>query len=101
MSAKENTMSQMPLYPIHFKPIYQYRIWGGRNLADLLSEPLPGDDPIGEAWVLSDRDDHASLVANGSLKGISIACCGRSVCISSGRIGNRAGNCAAGLEKLI
>ena len=35
----------------------------------LLSAPLPGDGPIGEAWVLSDRDDHQSLVANGPLKG--------------------------------
>jgi mannose-6-phosphate isomerase len=38
-------------------------------LAELLSAPLPGDGPVGEAWVLSDRDDHQSLVANGPLKG--------------------------------
>lgn len=69
MSSKENTKSQISLYPIRFEPIYQYRIWGGRNLAELLSAPLPGNDPVGEAWVLSDRDDHASLVADGSLKG--------------------------------
>ncbi len=72
MSTKENTKNQIPLYPIRFEPIYQYRIWGGRNLANLLSAPLPGNDPIGEAWVLRDRDDHASLVANGSLKGQTI-----------------------------
>jgi mannose-6-phosphate isomerase len=30
---------------------------------------LPGTGPIGEAWLLSDRDDHPSLVANGPLKG--------------------------------
>jgi mannose-6-phosphate isomerase len=30
------------------------------------------DGPIGEAWVLSDRDDHASIVDNGSLKGQTI-----------------------------
>ncbi len=65
-------MRQIPLYPICFEPIYQYRIWGGRNLANLLSAPLPGNDPIGEAWVLSDRDDHASRVANGLLKGHTI-----------------------------
>ncbi len=35
----------------------------------MLSVPLPGDGPIGEAWVLSDRTDHQSLVANGPLKG--------------------------------
>jgi mannose-6-phosphate isomerase len=42
-------------------------------LANLLSVPLPGDGPIGEAWLLSDRDDHSSLVAEGPLKGTTIA----------------------------
>ena len=36
-------MSQMPLYPLRFEPIYQYRLWGGRRLADLLTAPLPGE----------------------------------------------------------
>ena len=62
----------MPLYPLRFEPIYQYRLWGGRRLSGLLSAPLPGDGPIGEAWILSDRDDHQSLVANGPLKGRTI-----------------------------
>jgi mannose-6-phosphate isomerase len=57
------------LYPLRFEPIYQYRLWGSRRLADLLTAPLPGDGPIGEAWVLSDRGDHASRVADGPLKG--------------------------------
>jgi mannose-6-phosphate isomerase len=65
-------MSQILLYPLRFEPIYQYRLWGGRRLADLLTAPLPGDGPIGEAWVLSDRDDHESHVANGPLKGRTI-----------------------------
>jgi len=64
--------SQITLYPLRFEPIYQYRIWGGRRLADLLTAPLPGDGPIGEAWILSDREDHASRVANGPLKGRTI-----------------------------
>src|SRR5271163_4072836 len=66
-------MSETLLYPLRFEPIYQYRLWGGRRLADLLSAPLPGIGPIGEAWVLSDRDDHPSQVANGALKGRTIA----------------------------
>ena len=41
-------------------------------MAGLLSAPMPGDDPIGEAWLLSDRHDHVSLVADGPLKGKSI-----------------------------
>jgi mannose-6-phosphate isomerase len=59
---------------MRFEPIYQYRLWGGRRLANLLAAPLPGDGPIGEAWILSDRDDHPSLVAGGPLKGTTIAC---------------------------
>jgi mannose-6-phosphate isomerase len=66
-------MSQTFLYPLRFEPIYQYRLWGGRRLADLLTAPLPGDGPIGEAWVLSDREDHPSRVANGPFKGQTIA----------------------------
>ena len=57
------------LYPSRFEPIYQYRLWGGRRLANLLSAPLPADGPIGEAWVLTDRADHQSQIANGPLKG--------------------------------
>ncbi len=60
------------MYPLRFEPIYQYRLWGGRRLANLLSVPLPGDGPIGEAWILSDRDDHQSPVSNGPLKGRNI-----------------------------
>jgi mannose-6-phosphate isomerase len=59
------------LYPLKFEPIYQYRLWGGRKLANLLSKPLPNDGPIGEAWILSDRKDHASKVIDGPLKGYS------------------------------
>ena len=63
----------MTLYPLRFEPIFQYRLWGGRRLADFLTAPLPGDGPIGEAWVLSDRADHPSLVADGPLQGWTIA----------------------------
>jgi mannose-6-phosphate isomerase len=60
-------------YPLRFEPIYQYRLWGGRRLENWLSAPLPGDGPIGEAWLLSDRDEHPSRVADGPLKGRTIA----------------------------
>jgi mannose-6-phosphate isomerase len=59
-------------YPLKFDPIYQYRLWGGRKLEHLLSKPLPKDEPIGEAWILSDRDDHASKVSEGALKGYTL-----------------------------
>jgi mannose-6-phosphate isomerase len=59
------------LYPLRFEPIFQYRLWGGRSLSNPLSAPLP-DGPVGEAWILSDREDHPSRVANGSLKGLAL-----------------------------
>lgn len=59
-------------YPFKFDPIYQYRIWGGRNLEQVLSKPLPPNEPIGEAWILSDRKDHASKVSEGALKGTTL-----------------------------
>ena len=65
-------MIRAPMYPLRFEPLYQYRLWGGRRLADLLSAPLRGDGPIGEAWLLSDRDDHPSRVAAGPLKGSTL-----------------------------
>ena len=52
--------NQILLYPLRFEPIYQYRLWGGRHLAALLTVAAADDGPIGEAWLLSDRDDHQS-----------------------------------------
>jgi mannose-6-phosphate isomerase len=69
---ENRTIPQALLYPLRFEPIYQYRLWGGRHLADLLTAPLPSG-PVGEAWILSDRDDYASRVADGPLKGQTIS----------------------------
>jgi len=71
MNHKKKRATKDLLYPLRFEPIYQYRLWGGRRLADLLTEPLPSG-PIGEAWILSDRDDHQSRVADGALEGRTI-----------------------------
>ncbi len=59
----------MSLYPLRFEPIFQYRLWGGRKLERYSRVPLGVDGPAGEAWILSDRDDFAGLVAEGDLKG--------------------------------
>jgi mannose-6-phosphate isomerase len=60
------------LYPLRFEPIYQFRIWGGQRLRQLVNAPLPDGQPVGEAWLLSDRDDHPSVVAEGPLAGRSL-----------------------------
>ena len=67
----EGALNQALLYPLRFEPIYQYRLWGARHLANLLTTPLPSG-PVGEAWILSDRDDHQSQVSSGPLKGQTI-----------------------------
>jgi mannose-6-phosphate isomerase len=69
---REGASDQALLYPLRFEPIYQYRLWGGRHLASLLTAPLPSG-PVGEAWLLSDRDDHQSRVTDGPLKGRTIS----------------------------
>jgi mannose-6-phosphate isomerase len=66
-------MIQFPLYPLRIEPIFGANIWGGSRLPQLLGVTLPDEGPIGEAWILSDRADHPSRVANGRLKGSTIA----------------------------
>ena len=74
LSASDGAMlDAISLYPLRFEPILQYRLWGGRHLEAWLDAKLPDDGPIGEAWLLSDRDDYPSRVAGGPLKGQTLA----------------------------
>ncbi len=58
------------LYPLKFEPIYQERIWGGDQLQTVLKRQLPEtDQPIGESWELSDREEACSRVVNGPMAG--------------------------------
>jgi mannose-6-phosphate isomerase len=51
---------------ITFKPIYQERIWGGRNLETFYHRQLPDPSiPYGEAWEIVDRDNAQSIVSEG------------------------------------
>jgi mannose-6-phosphate isomerase len=40
-------MNQEPVYSLRFEPVHPYQLRGGRRLANLLSDPLPDDGPIG------------------------------------------------------
>jgi mannose-6-phosphate isomerase len=57
------------LYPLLFKPVFQERIWGGRNIERLYGKPLPPNVPIGESWEICDRADVQSEIINGPLAG--------------------------------
>lgn len=58
------------MYPLKFKPAFKFYPYGGRRFADILEmEGVPRDRDVAEAWLLSDRPDAPSLVANGPLAG--------------------------------
>jgi mannose-6-phosphate isomerase len=62
----------MGLYPLRFDPIFKHNLWGGRRLPAYLRRDPPHDDPIGEAWVLSDVEGSESRITNGPLAGRSL-----------------------------
>jgi len=66
-------MSQMPLLSPAIRTDLSVSALGRPASGRVLTATLPGEGPIGEAWVLSDRDDHPSRVADGPLKGRTIA----------------------------
>ena len=57
------------LYPLRFQPRFKERIWGGRRLQSLYGKPLPGSNPIGESWEVSDRPGDESVIDNGPFAG--------------------------------
>ena len=50
---------------IVFEPIYQERVWGGRDLEEKLGRTLPADKVIGESWEMVDRPEANSATASG------------------------------------
>lgn len=56
-------------HPLHFEPYLRPMVWGGRRLEEVLGKPLPGSEPFGEAWEISDHAAHTSVVAEGPLAG--------------------------------
>jgi mannose-6-phosphate isomerase len=55
--------------PLHFEAFLRPMVWGGRRLADLLGKRLPGDEPYGESWEVSDHATHSSRVDRGPFAG--------------------------------
>lgn len=53
------------MHYIKFIPIYQERVWGGRNLESLLGRKLPKNQVIGESWEIVDRPEAQSKTSNG------------------------------------
>lgn len=54
---------------LKLQPIYQERVWGGRELSKAFSRALPAGGPIGESWEIVDRPEAQSRVVGGELDG--------------------------------
>ncbi|MDB6075459.1 MAG: gmuF 2 [Verrucomicrobiaceae bacterium] len=57
---------------LHFLPLYQTRVWGGRRLEACLGRSLPDAQPYGESWDLVDRESEQSVVASGPYAGSTL-----------------------------
>jgi len=60
------------LYPITFDSIVKERIWGGRLLETRFGKKLPNENPHGESWEITDREEGVSVINNGPLAGRSL-----------------------------
>jgi mannose-6-phosphate isomerase len=58
----------MTLYPLKFKPISKYRIWGGNKLNTILNKGF-NTDKIGESWEISGVEGDETVVLEGYLSG--------------------------------
>ena len=59
--------------PISFHPLYQQRVWGGRELERVFGRVLPEAGlPYGEAWEIVDREEAQSVVASGEFAGLTL-----------------------------
>jgi mannose-6-phosphate isomerase len=54
---------------LRFQPIYQERVWGGKELSRSFSRALPQGGPIGESWEIVDRPEAQSTVVGGEWAG--------------------------------
>jgi mannose-6-phosphate isomerase len=55
--------------PLRFNRIFLEKVWGGRALSRTPGIDLPGTQPIGETWEISDRREHNSVVQDGAHAG--------------------------------
>lgn len=54
---------------IRFKPLYQERVWGGRDFESRLGRELPAAGIYGESWEVVDRPEAQSVVSEGNYVG--------------------------------
>ncbi len=60
------------MHYICFQPIYQERVWGGRDFEKKLGRTLPSEKIIGESWEIVDRAEAQSTIKEGKFEGLTI-----------------------------
>jgi mannose-6-phosphate isomerase len=65
-------MSEKPLYPLVFSPLFKELVWGGSKLGSQLRKSCDPALPIGESWELVDIVSDQSVVHEGPLAGASL-----------------------------
>lgn len=60
------------MLPISFQPLYMQRVWGGRKFATLYNRQLPDQQPYGESWEISDRENEQSVVTSENYAGLTL-----------------------------
>jgi mannose-6-phosphate isomerase len=58
-------------YPLVLAPVYKDYIWGGTRISSAFGRNLP-PGVYAESWEVSDREEGASVVANGPKAGVSL-----------------------------
>lgn len=58
----------MSLYPLKFKPLSKYRIWGGEKIKTILNKDF-NETNVGETWEISGVKGDETVVLNGDLQG--------------------------------
>lgn len=61
----------MKFYPLKFKPVFHYRIWGGDKLKTVFHKDYK-EDSIGESWEISAVPGSETVVEDGVYKGKTI-----------------------------
>ncbi len=61
-------MTDIPLYPLKFQPVYKDYVWGGDKISSYFKRKLP-PGVYAESWEIADRPEGMSIVVNGQLAG--------------------------------
>lgn len=58
--------------PLFFQPIYKETIWGGNSFVSRFKRSIPTGRAIGESWEIASHAADQSVVATGSLAGVTL-----------------------------